>query len=110
VPSVEGAVGLLSPAIGLLDKLGGRADALAVSRVIAVARALAWHAATELAPLQGSARADAIDRIDREVAELSRLIAHPGLVLSSVLLPIRLSERQSVAASIVVLGSIDANP
>jgi hypothetical protein len=73
-----------------------------------VARALAWHSATELAPLTGSARADAIDRIDGEVAETMRVIAHPGLILSSVLLPIRLSERHSVAASIAVLGGIDS--
>ena len=108
VPRVEGAVGELSPAIGLLDKAGGRADALAISRVLSVARALAWHTATELAPLTGSARAEAIDRIDREVAETARVIAHPGLILSSVLLPIRLSERHSVAGSIAVLGAIDA--
>lgn len=107
VPRVEAAVGELSPAIGLLDKAGGRADALAVSRVISVARAIAWRTATELAPLQGAARADAIDRIDRVVAGMSRVIVHPGVVLSSVLLPIRLSERRSAGDCIAVLGSID---
>ena len=107
VPRVEGAVGELSPAIGLLDKVGGRADGLAISRVLSVSRALAWDTATELAPLSGSARVEAIDRIDRRVALLASAIVHPGLILSSVLLPIRLSERRSVAESIVVLGAID---
>jgi hypothetical protein len=50
---------------------------------------------------------EAIDRIDRRVALLASAIVHPGLILSSVLLPIRLSERRSVAESIVVLGAID---
>lgn len=108
VPRVEAAVGELSPAIGLLDKAGGRADALAVARVLSLSRRLAWHTATELAPLTGRARADAIDRLDRLVAEQARIIAHPGLILSSVLLPIRIAERRSVAECITVLGGIDA--
>jgi len=107
VPRVEAAVGELSPAIGLLDKAGGSADALAVSKVIAAARDVAWHSATELTPLTGGARVSAIARIDREVAEMGHAIVHPGPLLSSVLVPIRLAERHSVADSIDVLGAID---
>ena len=107
VPRVEAAVGELSPAIGLLDKAGGSADALAVSKVIAAARDVAWHSATELTPLTGGARVAAIARIDREVAEMGHAIAHPGPLLSSVLVPIRLAERRSVADAIDVLGAID---
>ena len=107
VPRVEAAVGDLSPAIGLLDKAGGSADALAVSKVIAAARDVAWHSATELTPLNGGARIAAINRIDREVAEMGHAIVHPGPLLSSVLLPIRIAERRSVADAIDVLGAID---
>ena len=107
VPQVEAAVGQLSPAIGLLDKAGGTADALAVSKVIATARDIAWHSATELTPLSGGARVSAIRRIDGEVAELGHRIVHPGPLASSVLLRIRLTERRSVAEAIDVLGSID---
>lgn len=108
VPNVEAAVGRLSPAIGLLDRAGGRADAFAVARVIAVARDLAWRNANELAGLDATDRAAAVTHIDHEVAEMAQAIAHPGPLMSSVLLPIRLMERRSVSESMDVLGSIDA--
>lgn len=107
VPAVEAAVGRLSPAIGLLDAAGGRADALAVTRVIAMARELAWSSAVELTPLTGRERATAIDGIDQGVAATARRIAHPGPMMSSILLPIRLMERRTVAESVDVLASID---
>ena len=49
----------------------------------------------------------AINRIDREVAEMGHAIVHPGPLLSSVLVPIRIAERRSVADAIDVLGAID---
>jgi hypothetical protein len=107
VPNVESAVGRLSPGIALLDKAGGRADAFAVARVIAVARDLAWRNATELTTLNPAARVTATAHMDTEVSEMSRLIAHPGPIMSAVLLPIRLRERRSLAESIDVLGNID---
>ena len=107
VPAVQAAIGRLSPAIGLLDAAGGRADALAVSRVIGVARALAWSSAVELTPLTGRERAAAIAEIDERVAIASRAIAHPGPVMSSILLPIRLMERRSVAEAVDELAKID---
>lgn len=107
VPAVMAAVGELSPAIGLLDKAGGQADAFAIDRVISVARDIAWRNAGELAPLDAAARARAIDHLDEEVAERASLIVHPGFVMSSVFLPIRLMERRSLSDSMDVLGSID---
>ena len=97
----------VAQAIGLLDAAGGRADALAVSRVIGVARALAWSSAVELTPLTGRERAAAIAEIDERVAIASRAIAHPGPVMSSILLPIRLMERRSVAEAVDELAKID---
>lgn len=108
VPEVESAVGDLSPAMGLLDRLGGRADGLAVTRVIAVARELAWRTATDVVREPESARASVIDGVDTEVAEWSRTIAHPGPIMSSALLTVRLLERRSVAESIDRLGAIEA--
>lgn len=109
VPAVEDAVGQVSPAIGLLDKVGGRADGLAIARVISVARALSWSSATELAPLTGSERAAAVEGVDRRVAAMGTAIAHPGPVMSSALFPIRLLERRSLADCIDILGSIDTS-
>lgn len=106
VPSVEAAVGRLSPAIGILDHAGGRADEFAITRAIAVARDIAWRNATELADIQSSQRPLAIARIDAEVSELVTRFAHPGVVTSSILLPIRTMERHSFPDSIDVLGSI----
>jgi F420-0:gamma-glutamyl ligase-like protein len=110
VPRVEAAVGQLSPAIGLLDKAGGRADAFAISRVIAVARDMAWRNALELTSLATSERAGAVDHIDAEVAEMAHAMVHPGLAMSSLFLPIRAMERRSLGESMDVLGSIDAEP
>ena len=106
VPEVEAAVGDLSPALGLLDRLGGRADAFAVTRVIARARDLAWGTATRLVGVAGDDRAAAIVGVDREVAEWSRVIAHPGPIASSVLLSVRVLERHSVATVIDRLGEL----
>jgi len=106
VPAVENAVSELSPAIGLLDRAGGAADAFAIARVINVARDIAWANANELAPLDPDSRAQAIDHLDEEVAERARLIENPGFVMSSVFLPIRLMERRSLGDSMDVLGAI----
>lgn len=108
VPDVERAVGELSPAVGLLDRLGGRADAFAVTKVIERARDIAWRTATAVAAAPPAERAAVIARTDREVAEWSRLIAHPGPVMSSALLSIRVLERRSVAYSIDRLGAVGA--
>jgi hypothetical protein len=106
VPKVEEAVGQVSPAISLLDRAGGRADEFAVSQAIAVARDLAWRNATELCSIDPDRRSAAIAHMDEEVAEIVSAFAHPGLVMSGVLLPIRTMERKSIAETIDVLGSI----
>ena len=106
VPKVEAAVGQVSPAISLLDRAGGRADEFVVSRAIAVARDLAWRNATELCGIDADRRGAAIAHMDEEVAEIVSAFAHPGPVMSGVLLPIRVMERRSTAETIDVLSSI----
>lgn len=97
VDGFEADVGALSPWIGWLDRIGGRAEEHVVRFSIDVARDEAWRFAGELAPLAPIDQAKAIARVDRTTAHLGRVIRRPGLFLPLGLLLIRSRESNDIA-------------
>ena len=61
------------------------------------ARQFAWDFAVRLAPLDQAAQQKEIDDVDPKVQLLGIVIWHPGVILSTINLMIRLCERGSVA-------------
>ncbi|HET8705343.1 MAG TPA: DUF5995 family protein, partial [Pseudomonadales bacterium] len=69
------------------------------------ARDQAWKFAERLAPLSIAQQEDEIRDKDFEVDLIAKLIAHPGLPLAPILLPVRLSENGRVSQKIEMLAS-----
>jgi len=105
VDLVEDEVGSLSPALALLDRIGGRADEAIVNFSIDRARADAWSFASQLATLPPSAWAGAIAAKDKETASRSALIATPRPLVTLGLLWIRVRESWDVRRNIAVLSA-----
>ncbi len=95
-------VGELSPWIGLLDMVGGRTDEEIINFSIDVARREAWKFAELLAPLADPQ--PLIDGRDRWVADFGRMIVHPGMFMSAVLLVVKAREVTDVRRIIQVLS------
>jgi len=94
---VQGALGRVSPWMGLLDRAGGRTDDRIVTFGLARAREVAWRGAEQLARLPAVGRPTAVDALDRGVAVLARpILRPPGRVLPSALLTIRVRESDDV--------------
>lgn len=93
----------VSPAIGLLDRLGGRTDDEIARFSIEVARTQAWRFAADLAPLDRAAWAGPIQARDARVAAFGRRLLTPGL-LTAPMLVIRGLERAPVPHVIDVLS------
>lgn len=96
VEASQGAVASVSPWLSLVDRFGGRSDEAIIRFSLRVARDQAWRAAQRLAPLEGTARLQAIDALDQAVAGIGRRVLHPGARLTLVLLLVRLRETASV--------------
>lgn len=108
IDQLQGRMNEVSPAVGLLDLLGGRWDEEVARFSIEVARTQAWWFAVELAPLDEEARAAAINARDVGVARFARrVILTPGW-LTVPLLPVRLAERAPAPAVIDALARIEA--
>jgi hypothetical protein len=105
VDVVEDEVGSLSPALALLDRIGGRTDEAIVNFSIDRARADAWSFASQLAGLPASAWAGAIAAKDLETALRSELIATPRPLVTLALLWIRVRESWDVPRNIDVLSA-----
>ena len=104
VDGVQKELARVWPLLGLLDRIGGRADEALINFSIEKARDRAWQEAINLAPLDQANRMSGIDKIDREVALFGRLVRHPGLVIGSVNKIIRLGERGTIPQIINILG------
>jgi Family of unknown function (DUF5995) len=98
-------IGVVSPWIGLLDRLGGRHDDEIIRFSIEAARSAAWRFAVELAPLAREDWGGPIGARDASVARLGGVVLNPGL-LSLGLLLIRVRESTDVRQVIEVLNRV----
>ncbi len=98
---------MISPWLGLLDRLGGRGDDAVVRFSIEVARREAWRFATELAASSEPDRQARIGVRDEVVAGLGRTVLHPGLLTPGLWL-IRLRESRDVRRNLDVLRHVPA--
>ncbi len=100
-----GDVAVVSPWIGMLDRIGGRNDQVVVRFSIEVARRQAWALAERLAAAAADDWPSIIRDRDRTTAQFARTILHPGRALPSGLFVIRLRESNDVGHVIEVLGA-----
>ncbi|MBD3918476.1 hypothetical protein H8B09_06895 [Paenibacillus sp. PR3] len=98
IDEVKGDLAAVSPWIGWLDRLGGRATDVIIRFSMKKARSFAWHFAVSLS------QADSVDRFkltmnrDAETTLLGQeLLKPPGWLLRSVIWLIRTRETSSIA-------------
>ena len=97
------SISTVSPWISLLDTIGRPTDDVVIEFSIAKARALAWNTALDLAPMDATARAAHIVRLDNFVETLGRLVLHPPPMTRAGLLVIRARETSDAKAVLDVL-------
>ena len=107
VDACQGALGKVSPWLGLVDRIGGSGDETIIRFSLVLARRQAWSAAVRLAARTGAARDAEIAAIDRATAGVAHLIAHPGVPASALLALVRLRERAAVANVIRLLAAVE---
>jgi Family of unknown function (DUF5995) len=96
---------VVSPWIGLLDRLGGRHDDEIIRFSIDSARTAAWRFAVELAPLAREDWGGPIGARDTSVARLGGVVLNPGWLTLGLLL-IRARESTDVRRNIEVLNRV----
>jgi hypothetical protein len=110
VQTIQRQLGHISPLYRFVDEVGGDADRAVVNFSIARARDEAWRFATRLA---AAGQDDARQRIaaqDHGVARLGGTIRHPGIVTSTGLLAVRLTERRRPGEIIELLSNAAEPP
>jgi hypothetical protein len=110
VDGCQGALGTVSPWLGLVDRVGGGSDETLIHFSLVAARRQAWSCAERLAALGGAAREQAIVSVDEAAARVARAVEHPGLWASAVLLLVRLRERTAPADVIALLAAVRPPP
>jgi Family of unknown function (DUF5995) len=96
---------VVSPWLGLLDRLGGRHDDEIIRFSIESARSAAWRFAVELAPLAREDWGGPIGARDTSVARLGGVVLNPGWLTLGLLL-IRARESTDVRRNIEVLNRV----
>jgi hypothetical protein len=96
VDGVQSQIAKVSPWIGLLDRLGGRADEMIAEVLMGSARNKAWKFAEELAPLNPDDQTRKIGRYDAAIDLIARKIRYPGLLFTLKTLPVRIMESDDV--------------
>jgi len=108
VDEVQDDLNAVSPALALLDRLGGPADERLAAAFLARARAGAWRKALTFAPLAPSERQARIARWERQVESVARRICPaPGCVwpgAAALLGTDRRAETDDVAAVLDAIG------
>lgn len=104
---VDHDVGRASRWIGVLDRAAGGAWALANNVVLRSARELAWSAAVELAPLDPSARALVVERLDARAARLAERMVDPSAGVRGLVRAIRAREMDEPSKVIRLLQGRD---
>ncbi len=105
VQPVQDEIGQVSPWIGFLEKIDPSADDAIINFSMRVARDSAWRFALRLNALDAKERPGAIQRRDKEIAELGRLVVNPpGLFFKAGLTLIRLRESNDIPRVIDLLS------
>jgi uncharacterized protein DUF5995 len=103
VSSVENELEMVWPMLHLLDQVAGKTDEAVINFSMEKAREHAWDVAVRLAPLGIEDQASQVGLIDAETDLIGQAIRHPGVLIGTVLCPIRLGERYSVSQIIDIL-------
>ncbi len=101
---VQERIGLVSPWLWVLDRVGARKDEEAFSFALSKARGFAWQLAKGLATAEGPARTALIDATDHGIAALGRRIRSPRWLLRPVLAAVRARESNDTVHVIDVLA------
>lgn len=101
VDEVESELSEIWPVFGKLDKVAGSLDERLADTGMAFARDRAWKFAMRYS--QSDDKAAEIDRMDTQMHLIAKLFLSPGLIKSSLLFLIRLTERGSVTDKIKIL-------
>ncbi len=94
----------VSPWIGLLDRIGGRADDALINFSIGVARTEAWDLAGQLAALSHPEWETVVAARDEWTAGFGELLLDPGWFFYGALMAIRIRESNDVLRIIDVLS------
>ncbi len=109
IEGIQAAINRVSPLMGALDFVGGKADELWFAFELEKARDSAWAVANQLSLLPRDQWPARIDRLDLEVAERGRLIENPGLLISLALRVVGLFESSDVRHNLAELRAVIAD-
>ena len=108
VDGCQNALGSVSPWLGLADRIGHGSDEEMIRFSLRAARRQAWTVATRLAPLTDDERARAVNDVDASATSVGNLVAHPGILASAMLLPVRVRERAAPREVMELLAAVEA--
>lgn len=107
VEQIQDELNKVSPLYRFVDDVTGSVDRAVINFSISRARAEAWKQAEILAAATPAAAAQHIADLDRVVALIGGAIVHPGVIASTGLLAVRLTElRQPTAIIDVLTGAV----
>ncbi len=106
VDGCQGALGSVSPWLGLVDRIGGRGDETLVRFSLLTARRQAWSVTVRLSALAGGDRQRAIEAVDAATSRIARAVEHPGFFASGLLLAVRARERAEPAEIMRLLAAV----
>ena len=107
MPAVRGCIGRFSPLLDVIDRVGGADDDEVLNFSIRVARNESWDQARALARIDDPVRRQAvIDSLDRRIAVLGKLVAHPGGLLQRAVDVVAATESDDVVAVLDALGRV----
>jgi hypothetical protein len=106
VDACQGALGEVSPWLGLADRVGGSRDEAMIRFSLVVARRQAWSVATRLATMTGARREAEIAAVDHATAGVAHVVEHPGAAASALLLVVRVRERARPADVTRLLAAV----
>ena len=107
MPKVRACIGRFSPLLDVIDRVGGADDDEVLNFSIRVARNEAWSQAVLLASvLDETRRTELVDSLDRRVAVLGKVVAHPGGLLQRAVDLVAATESDDVAEVIDALGNV----
>lgn len=100
---VQQQIETVSPWLGLLDRIAGRADEVIFNFSLKKARAAAWKFAEQLANLPPKQQLPAIQEHDGKIERLANLVRRPGWLVNLVAFVIRLRESNDIVRIIEAL-------
>jgi hypothetical protein len=107
LPGVRACIGRFSPLLDVIDRVGAGDDDEVLNFSITVARDEAWAQAQVLAAVVDAAfRATLVDSLDRRVAVLGKLVAHPGGLMQRAIDVVSATESHDVVAVLDALARV----